>query len=104
MSIRKGISSSESVSEGHPDKLADRISDRVLDAFLEWRLEHMSLKDYPLGQAFRDDPGSSEQSAALATSPRTCSKNHIAGFLPVGFVQGPMFVGLDLIKSLDHPP
>ncbi|KAF5052603.1 S-adenosylmethionine synthase [anaerobic digester metagenome] len=26
---------SESVSEGHPDKLADRISDRFLDAFLE---------------------------------------------------------------------
>ena len=26
---------SESVSEGHPDKVADRISDTVLDAFLE---------------------------------------------------------------------
>ena len=25
---------SESVSEGHPDKVADRISDTVLDAFL----------------------------------------------------------------------
>eukprot|EP01037_Dinobryon_pediforme_P019756 gene19756-20226_t len=35
MSIRNGLFSSESVSEGHPDKLADRISDRVLDAFLE---------------------------------------------------------------------
>ncbi len=34
MSIRNGLFSSESVSEGHPDKLADRISDRVLDAFL----------------------------------------------------------------------
>ena len=32
--IRQGLFSSESVSEGHPDKLADRISDRVLDAFL----------------------------------------------------------------------
>ncbi|WP_206752339.1 methionine adenosyltransferase [Candidatus Nitrotoga sp. AM1P] len=30
-----GLFSSESVSEGHPDKLADRISDRILDAFLE---------------------------------------------------------------------
>ena len=28
------VFSSESVSEGHPDKLADRISDRVLDHFL----------------------------------------------------------------------
>jgi S-adenosylmethionine synthetase len=34
MSILNGLFSSESVSEGHPDKLADRISDRVLDAFL----------------------------------------------------------------------
>jgi S-adenosylmethionine synthetase len=31
MTIRNGLFSSESVSEGHPDKLADRI----LDAFLE---------------------------------------------------------------------
>ena len=34
MSVRNGLFSSESVSEGHPDKLADRISDRILDAFL----------------------------------------------------------------------
>ena len=33
--IRNGLFSSESVSDGHPDKLADRISDRILDAFLE---------------------------------------------------------------------
>ncbi len=37
MSVRNGLFSSESVSEGHPDKLADRISDAVLDEFL--RLE-----------------------------------------------------------------
>ena len=34
MSVRNGLFSSESVSEGHPDKLADRISDAVLDEFL----------------------------------------------------------------------
>lgn len=34
MLIRNGLFSSESVSEGHPDKLADRISDAVVDAFL----------------------------------------------------------------------
>ncbi|TFH72495.1 methionine adenosyltransferase [Gammaproteobacteria bacterium LSUCC0112] len=34
MFIRNGLFSSESVSEGHPDKLADRISDTVLDEFL----------------------------------------------------------------------
>jgi S-adenosylmethionine synthetase len=33
--IRNDLFWSESVSEGHPDKLADRISDRILDAFLE---------------------------------------------------------------------
>lgn len=33
--INNGLFSSESVSEGHPDKCADRISDRILDAFLE---------------------------------------------------------------------
>ena len=32
---RSYLFTSESVSEGHPDKLADRISDTVLDAFLE---------------------------------------------------------------------
>ena len=37
MPIRNGLFSSESVSEGHPDKLADRISDAMLDEFL--RLE-----------------------------------------------------------------
>ncbi|MBU4317887.1 MAG: methionine adenosyltransferase [Proteobacteria bacterium] len=31
---RPYLFSSESVSEGHPDKMADRISDRILDAFL----------------------------------------------------------------------
>jgi S-adenosylmethionine synthetase len=30
-----GLFASESVSEGHPDKLADRISDAILDTFLE---------------------------------------------------------------------
>jgi S-adenosylmethionine synthetase len=34
MTPHEGLFSSESVSEGHPDKLADRISDKVLDAFL----------------------------------------------------------------------
>lgn len=34
MSVFNGLFSSESVSEGHPDKLADRISDAILDEFL----------------------------------------------------------------------
>ena len=29
------VFTSESVSEGHPDKVCDRISDAVLDAFIE---------------------------------------------------------------------
>ena len=35
MSKQKYLFTSESVTEGHPDKLADQISDAVLDAFLE---------------------------------------------------------------------
>jgi S-adenosylmethionine synthetase len=35
MSIRRTLFTSESVSEGHPDKLADQVSDAVLDACLE---------------------------------------------------------------------
>jgi S-adenosylmethionine synthetase len=34
MSRKDYIFTSESVSEGHPDKVCDRISDAVLDAFL----------------------------------------------------------------------
>lgn len=34
MSVQDGLFSSESVSEGHPDKLADQISDAVLDELL----------------------------------------------------------------------
>jgi S-adenosylmethionine synthetase len=33
---REYLFTSESVSEGHPDKVADRISDAVLDAYLTW--------------------------------------------------------------------
>jgi S-adenosylmethionine synthetase len=34
MLIRNGLFTSESVSEGHPDKIADQISDAIVDAFL----------------------------------------------------------------------
>jgi S-adenosylmethionine synthetase len=34
MLIRNGLFTSESVSEGHPDKMADQISDAIVDAFL----------------------------------------------------------------------
>lgn len=33
--MAKHLFTSESVSEGHPDKIADQISDAVLDAILE---------------------------------------------------------------------
>ena len=32
MTNRKHLFTSESVSEGHPDKLADQVSDAILDA------------------------------------------------------------------------
>ena len=47
---------SESVSEGHPDKVSDQISDAILDAFLE--------KDVKLGIA--DD--SSVNTRSMVTS------------------------------------
>ena len=34
MSLNRTLFTSESVSEGHPDKMCDQISDAVLDAFL----------------------------------------------------------------------
>ena len=34
MSVENYVFTSESVSEGHPDKVCDRISDAILDAFL----------------------------------------------------------------------
>ena len=34
MSLEKHLFTSESVTEGHPDKMADQISDAVLDAIL----------------------------------------------------------------------
>lgn len=47
MLIQNGVFSSESVSEGHPDKLADRISDAVLDAFLTLEPEaHVSCQSF----------------------------------------------------------
>ncbi len=41
MSERKYLFTSESVSEGHPDKLADQVSDAVLDACLKDDLTHV---------------------------------------------------------------
>ena len=35
MSAREFLFTSESVTEGHPDKIADQISDAILDACLE---------------------------------------------------------------------
>src|SRR5437762_4253585 len=41
MAVREYLFTSESVTEGHPDKIADQISDSVLDAV---------LKDDPMGR------------------------------------------------------
>ncbi len=35
MATQQYLFTSESVSEGHPDKVADQLSDAVLDAFLK---------------------------------------------------------------------
>ena len=40
MSRKSYLFTSESVSEGHPDKVCDRISDEVVDAFFTLRRKH----------------------------------------------------------------
>ena len=35
--LKNFLFTSESVSEGHPDKVSDRISDMVVDSYLIWR-------------------------------------------------------------------
>lgn len=45
--MRKSLRTSESVTEGHPDKVADRISDAVLDAVLEGdRAAHVACETF----------------------------------------------------------
>jgi len=45
--MRSYFFTSESVTEGHPDKVADRISDSILDSFLEEdRKQKLSLKEF----------------------------------------------------------
>lgn len=45
--MRNYFFTSESVTEGHPDKIADRISDSILDAFLkEDRKQNLKLKEF----------------------------------------------------------
>ena len=39
--VEKSLFTSESVSEGHPDKMADQISDGILDAVLALSLIHI---------------------------------------------------------------
>ena len=43
MSRNNYLFTSESVSEGHPDKLCDRVSDSILDAFLSEEALALSL-------------------------------------------------------------
>ena len=47
---------SESVTEGHPDKMADQISDAVLDAVLAQDRRARGLRD-PAQDRLRDDRG-----------------------------------------------
>ncbi|MFN3478425.1 MAG: S-adenosylmethionine synthetase N-terminal domain-containing protein, partial [bacterium] len=45
--MRNYFFTSESVTEGHPDKVADRISDSILDAYLrEDRKKNLKMKEF----------------------------------------------------------
>ena len=66
MSLRNGLFSSESVSEGHPDTLADRNSDRVPDAFLV-RDPHARVASYA--------PNASNSRSGIAVNAAFCAMN-----------------------------
>ena len=76
---------SESVSEGHPDKVADQISDAVLDAI---------LAQDPRSRVAAETPGwpfSAKETAALVT-PARCAMSVIVG----RFTRAP-----SLLRTLD---
>ena len=55
--MARRLFTSESVTEGHPDKICDQISDAVLDAILEqarWILLQEYVPARPLSYAERD--------------------------------------------------
>ena len=65
MSHRNYLFTSESVSEGHPDKVCDQISDAIVDAFL--------ANDIKLG--IEDDSQTNRASAARRSPPPTRSSS-----------------------------
>ena len=84
MSRQNYTFTSESVSEGHPDKVCDRISDAVLDAFLAEdalaREEHQHHgREHEEGDVFLTHPRTSATSRPVAramsliSSDRACS-------------------------------
>ena len=65
---------SESVTEGHPDKIADQISDRVLDAVLERRPERTGrLRDARSPRGSSSSPARSPP-RPTSTSARSCAR------------------------------
>ena len=49
--MAKRLFTSESVTEGHPDKICDRISDSILDALLEQARKWLSGTDHSQSEA-----------------------------------------------------
>ena len=70
MSLSNYLFTSESVSEGHPDKVCDRISDAVVDAFLA------------------ADPGARVACEALATTNRIVLAGEVRGPVPLVSADG----------------
>ena len=44
MTYNKRLFTSESVTEGHPDKIADQVSDAILDEILKTTLMHVACE------------------------------------------------------------
>ena len=47
--IKNFLFTSESVSEGHPDKVSDRISDMVVDTYLSGAVSYTHLRAHETG-------------------------------------------------------
>ena len=48
--MEKLLFTSESVTEGHPDKICDQISDSILDALLEQEEKEARRANWPIGR------------------------------------------------------
>jgi S-adenosylmethionine synthetase len=89
---------SESVSEGHPDKVADQISDAVLDAILAQDPRSRVAADAILDAIFREDPRSRVAAETLTNTGLVVLAGEITTNAHVDYIQ----VARDTIKRIGY--